>query len=45
MVVEWSKTLISQIQVGKIDLPALTFAGPTVTRLVQEPLAVLSLDS
>ena len=31
--------------VNKTDLQALTLAGPTVIRLVQDPLAVLSLYS
>ena len=31
--------------VNKVDLQALTFVGPIVTRPVQDPLAILSLDN
>ena len=31
--------------VNRIDLRALTLVGPTVTRPVQDPLAILSLDN
>ena len=31
--------------VNRTDLQALTLAGPTVIRPVQDPLAVLSLDN
>ena len=31
--------------VNRIDLRALTLVGPTVTRLVLDPLAVISLDN
>ena len=31
--------------VNRIDLQALTFVGPTITRPVLDPLAVLRLDN